>query len=74
MPVDRFLTDISIHVEHPRQPEPSYARLYAMPAWLKGDLLVYGNLTEDDCFRIAEQALRAGNTLRRLRMEREARA
>ena len=62
---------IAIHPIHPRQPEPSYAELRAIPDWLRTDKFVTARLTVDELLQLAEQAIQTANILRQI--EREGR-
>lgn len=67
--MDRTVSNPKVHIEHPRRPDPSFARLYVDIDWLKGDVLAYAEMTENDLYTLAEQALKVASILRQQRLE-----
>lgn len=66
---ERTVSNPRVHIEHPRRPQPSYARLYVHVDWLKNDVLAFAEMTEDQLYDLAAEALKVASVLRRQREE-----
>lgn len=68
---NRTVSRPSIHIDHPRAPEPSKATLYVRLDWIKSDELAACPMTEGDLYDLAEECLKVASILRRNQTERE---